>query len=262
MLEELKIKELKIESWRNATDNKATLLVDSCTEIKTILTNLNAGMKRDFVKVGFLLDLIKNTTAYTYALKENSYSGYNTWDKTSFECFCHDYFGMSKSTVYGLIKVWRMFGTSDGGLRPEFEPYTYSQLLEYSYLPDEVSICELKPDMTIKDIRALKPKKEKFSDDEKGISELMSSFDKNGKFIGKIEEPVIQELPVEEPKVKKPEFVFEDLKTKKDDFKKMMKNFFEKFNYTLLLNERKQGGFAFGGVFFAYLQEHGFFDAD
>ena len=255
MLEGLKFKDLKLESWRDATDNTAVLLTDSYNEIRTILTNLNAGIKRDFVKVGFLLDLIKQTTAFTYAYNDKSYGGYNTWDKTSFERFCQNYFGMSKSTVYGLIKVWRTFGTYDGHLRPEFEAYSYSQLLEFSYLPDEVSLSELTPELTVKEIRALKPKKEETSEDS-GRVDYQQILDDCKRDETPATEEVVSPIVVEcvKPKV--------DIKEKKERFKKMMKNFFEQFNYSLYLNERKQGGFAFGGVFFAYLQEHGFFDED
>lgn len=255
MLEELNFKELKLQSWRDATDKTAVLLVDSYNEIRTVLTNLNAGMKRDFVRVGFLLDLIKNTNAFTYACNDKSFCTYNAWDKTSFERFCLNYFGMGKSTVYGLIKVWRRFGTSDGNLRPEFESFTYSQLLEISYLPDDVSISELTPELTIKEIRALKPKKEK-ENSETTLSRV--DYGKNLE-VSKGEEKIISEEVVF-PGVVEPFRQQIDLKTKKECFQKAMKNFFEKFNYVLYLNDRKQGGFAFGGVFFNYLKEHGFFD--
>ena len=214
------------------------MLVNAYNEIVDLLQKTRITLKKNFIRIGYLLYTIKRGDLYQYAQK-NKYDNYPIFIVDSFYSFCRDYFGFEKSSVDAYIYVYEDFGDGLGyDIKKEYENYGYSQLVEMLSLSDDERQL-VSPRMKIKEIRALK----KSTKTDEKVKETNQQTDK----------------PAEEPA--KPTTVFVDMKVKKDEFKKFVKYMFENYDYNLTLNGRKQGGQAFGGSLFDYLVEKGFFNA-
>ncbi len=73
-----------------------------------------------------------------------------------FSDFCEQRFGIKRSTAYALRNVYKAFGCGqEGKVLPAYKDYSYSQLVEMLPLSSEER-KKVKPEMSIKDIRALK----------------------------------------------------------------------------------------------------------
>lgn len=244
MLEEIKNNLVGLEFVKWADEDSKTLLSQNVDCIKEALSDVNANVKKNFIKIGYYLWAIKRGELYQFAHKPGEqYCTYYKFYSDSFTNFIHDYFGFSKTTTYNLIAIMEKFapGCLDGKCLSEYEDFSYSQLCEMVSMSD-VQLSKVRPSMTIREIRELK-KTEEVSGDNLLLVKDEPSKPKQGL----------------EESVHKPFF---DLKIKKDEFRSHCKNFFEKFKYELKLHDRKQGGWAFAGVFFAYLEEKGFFNAE
>lgn len=124
--------------------------------VKYILTDLNDIRKR-YISLGFHLS----------EFRENDY--YLCFGYLRFEEFCEANFGLDKSAVSRCINVYREFNASKSvsyengvkkvgsamDLSDEWKDYSYSQLCEMVSMNDEQR-SQVKPDMTIKQIREIK----------------------------------------------------------------------------------------------------------
>ena len=246
MLEEVSIRKLRFLAFRETSemckkevdDVKLAYdqIVDSLHSIQTSYDHV----KRHFANIGYWLNYIKETELYS-VVRRSEFSEYPRYLKTSFTDFCKDYFGFSESTTYSFIQVYKCFCYSNGVVKEDYANYNFSQLVEMTSLAGIVSFTEVSPEMTVREIRSLKKKAKADKKEEK--QEIVSSPDEDKKEPGKAQK------------------VFPDLTSKKDEFRKLVKSLFETYKYELKLNNRGQGGFAFGGSLFDYLDSKGFFDA-
>lgn len=248
MYEGLTFRDIKFVCWNKIEPERREEFVSDCEEIKRLLTETTLTFERNSILAGYLLRKLEFTGVYKYAcrLDDNEYSSYKeTYVKDMFFKFCERYFSLSKSTVYGLMQVYSLFGDEKGNVIPGYRKFKYSQLFEMASMTMEQRNF-VSPEMTIAEIKAIKRKDKQKKKDQESAE-------------------VSPAEPPTESKVKKTsKYVFkeEDIKTKKEEFKRLVKYMFENFHYTLTLNGRKQGGQAFGGSLFDYLLERGYFDAD
>ena len=108
-------------------------------------------IKHNYIKLGFHLDELKR-------LKIDSKLGYY-----SFYDFCLDNFNMDKSSVSRCLNVFYAFAEKDSDsfsrkmwIDDKYKDYSYSQLCEMVSISDEKLLKQIKPDMSVKDIRELK----------------------------------------------------------------------------------------------------------
>ncbi len=247
MYEGLTFRDIKFVSWNKLEPERREEFVSDCEEIKRLLTETTLTFERNSILAGYLLRKLEFTGVYKYVCRsdDSEYSSYKeTYVKDMFFKFCERYFSLSKSTVYGLMQVYSLFGDEKGNVIPGYRKFKYSQLFEMASMTNEQRNF-VSPDMTVAEIKAIKreAKKKNQTDENTGLSPLENDGQKS-----KVE--------------KKSKYVFEEITSKKDEFKKLVKYMFEKFNYNLTLCGRKQCGQAFGGSLFDYLLERGFFNAD
>lgn len=245
MLEEIKknVNEVEFVGWVQDEEG-ITALKCRFENVKEAILDVNNNVKKNFIKIGYELDYIKTTGLFRYAHKPGEhYVVYNQFNTDSFTDFVRDYFGFSKTTTKNLIAIHNRFSLKgfDGRCLEEYEPYSYSQLVEMLPLSNE-EIVKVNPEMSIREIREIK----------KSLIDNLSEHKLSSYNEKKPSEPKNSEAGSQN-------HVF-DLKKKKDEFRLHCKNFFEAFAYELKLNDRKQGGFAFGSLFFSYLEEKGFFN--
>lgn len=126
------------------------------TSVKYILTDLN-DIRRRYISLGFHLS----------EFRKNNY--YLCFGYVRFEDFCEANFGLDKSAVSRCINVYRTFNASNSisyengvkkigaaiDLSEKWKDYSYSQLCEMVSM-DEEQRSQVKPDMTIKQIREIK----------------------------------------------------------------------------------------------------------
>lgn len=106
------------------------------------------NIKASFIKLGFHLSEIKRCEIYKVYGYDDFYE------------FCDNNFHLSSSTVRRHIELFRSFaefknGTYSMYVAEKYENYSYSQLCEMLPLSDEER-KQIKPDMTIKEIRDYK----------------------------------------------------------------------------------------------------------
>lgn len=108
-------------------------------------------IKHNYIKLGFHLDELKR-------LKIDSKLGYY-----SFYDFCLDNFNMDKSSVSRCLNVFYAFAEKDSDslsrkmwIDDKYKDYSYSQLCEMVSISDEKLLKQIKPDMSVMDIRELK----------------------------------------------------------------------------------------------------------
>jgi hypothetical protein len=117
----------------------------SVNKIKRLLVSA----AQNFCEIGYYLKLIRDNRLYESA-------GHASFlEMASLE------FGFSKSTIYKHMQINDNY--SDGGNSPflaaQFKEFSKSKLQEMLYLPDEL-LSEVTPEMTVKEIRDLKPEPE------------------------------------------------------------------------------------------------------
>ncbi len=246
--EKLKSREIEFVSWAKLKEEDKEVFLNACNEVVRLLNEATLTFERNSILAGTLLRKIKATDVWKSVCRsDNSMESYKmAYLKDSFFHFCDRYFGLGKSTVYALMEVSLRFGADNGKTLPIYSGYKYSQLVEMCSLSDE-DLFSVNPSMTVAEIKALKKKNK--AQVKSSCNSLLRNPDEKS-------EAVVA--------VKSSRYLFpEDKKSiKKDEFRKLVKNMFERFEYSLTLCGRKQGGQAFGGSLFDYLLEKGFFDAD
>ena len=120
---------------------------ESC---KYVFTDLK-DIKHNYIKLGFHLDELKR-------LRIDSKLGYY-----SFYDFCLSNFNMDKSSVSRCLNVFYKFAKRENPfdhpkmwIDEKYNDYSYSQLCEMVSISDEKILKQVKPDMSVKDIRELK----------------------------------------------------------------------------------------------------------
>lgn len=122
------------------------------TSVKYIYTDC-CDIQRSYIRLGFHLNEFKN---YLY---------FEDFGFATFEDFCSANLGMDKSAVSRCLNVFLRFAQKNENsnirlmyLDDKYTNYNYSQLCEMLSLDDE-EIKDIKPDMTIKQIREYKKSK-------------------------------------------------------------------------------------------------------
>lgn len=124
--------------------------------VKYILADLN-DIRKKYIMLGFHLSEFRRCQYFKHF-------GY-----LAMEDFCAANLGMDKSAVSRCISVWENFAAVDGGhsrkmwLDDKYKEYSYSQLCEMVSM-DDVQRSQVKPDMTIKQIREIKKNKSTLND--------------------------------------------------------------------------------------------------
>ena len=120
---------------------------DARHSLKYILSDLT-DLKKCFIRLGFHLCEFRR------------YAFYTDFGYTSMKDFCEVNLGLSNSSVSRLINVYLEFSKVQGYthtmfLDDKYADYSYSQLCEMLNMSDEQR-RQVKPDMTVKEIRELK----------------------------------------------------------------------------------------------------------
>ena len=141
--------------------SKNTSYVRKRSLLQDLLARSVDGIKSNFLLLGFLADsVIHYKFGFTYLMID--------YDHVTFTDYCKRVFGLEKSTVYAAISCYEQYCMQVDDevfkLKPEFEDFSQSQLVEMLPLSYDQR-KQIKPDMTIKQIREIKkqvlPKKEK-----------------------------------------------------------------------------------------------------
>ena len=114
-------------------------------DAKEIIREKLHNMSRDFVAIGYYLKLIRDDELY----KEDGYT--SLWE------FAEDNYGIRRTTASRWMSMNDKF-SQDGNtpiLAEQYRDFGKSQLQEMLYLDDK-QIEEVKPDMTVKDIRKIR----------------------------------------------------------------------------------------------------------
>ncbi len=82
---------------------------------------------QSFVEIGYALLNLREDKIYRSVARGYSAQGYS-----SFYMFCHDAFGIGKTTAKNLINVALNFGDEAGRLKMAYSMYSYSQLIQLS----------------------------------------------------------------------------------------------------------------------------------
>ena len=115
------------------------------SELKDIILESIANMTREFVAVGYYLKYVRDHEMYLA-------DGYaSIWE------FAEDLYGIQRSTCSRWMAINDRFSVQGNSpvLDERYRQYGKSQLQEMLYLDDK-QIEEVKPDMTVKDIREIK----------------------------------------------------------------------------------------------------------
>lgn len=137
---------------------------DARHSLRYILADL-ADLKRSFIRLGFHLCEFRR------------YAFYCDFGFSSMEDFCETNLGLGKSSVSRLIRVYLEFSMVQGYKHTMFPDekyadYSYSQLCEMLNMSDEQR-RQVKPDMTVKQIRDLK------KNVSRDVSQVATSQQKN-----------------------------------------------------------------------------------
>lgn len=160
---------------------------------------VNGSVDDDCIKLtnkikGVLYDIAHSFVYIGLLLSELSYSeDYLLWGYDSIYDYAYQQLGFKKSSVNNFINVCRVFSVDGHSmyLRDKYEDFNYSQLTEMLSLSDKNREL-VTPDMSVREIRALKkdlisvPISEKSISDDSNISHSldnsMSYFQTSGKF--------------------------------------------------------------------------------
>lgn len=117
---------------------------------------LGRRVSRTFVEIGNLLVKISLGNTISHVCRKSE-------DYSDIFVFANKVFGFSRSTTYGLMSVAKRFGSplQNVGLKPDFQDYSYSKLLELLPVPD-YQLSRYSPEMTVAEIRELRRGWDKF----------------------------------------------------------------------------------------------------
>ena len=181
-------------------------------EAKEIIRNKLQGMTQNFIGIGFYLRQIKESEGFRKDGYESIYE------------FAEDQYGIKRSTAVRWMQMNEKF--SQGGYSPfldsGYKDFGKSQLQEMLYLDSE-QLEEVKPEMTIREIREIRtPDPE--SEEEEGQLPSQMSVEDFPEVLPEQEEQQTEEIKVE---LQKPtEEVWEYLNAFARGFIKLRKNWF------------------------------------
>lgn len=121
------------------------------TSVKYIYTDI-CDIQKSYIRLGFHL----------YEFKRNEY--YNDFGYLTFEDFCDNNIGLDKGSLSRCMNVYLRFSKRADAFTPsmfiddKYADYSYSQLCEMLPLRDD-ELKDIKPDMTVKQIREYKKSK-------------------------------------------------------------------------------------------------------
>lgn len=144
------------------------------TSLKYIFSDIN-NIREYYIKLGFHLEEFRR------------YEYYHDFGYISFYDFCDKNLGMDKSAVSRCINVYREFNASNYvkyeygnrtqgshmALDERYKDYSYSQLCEMVSM-DDVQRSQVKPDMTIKQIREIKKNTSSLSESLELLDSLLN----------------------------------------------------------------------------------------
>ena len=162
--------------------------VKELQELEGFIQRLARGMSENSLQIGVYLKEIRDKALYYYEgidstlpefQKQAYYSGRNP--------YCYRYFnfydytekelGFGKSTVVRLIQIVERFCEEHGVLKPGYKNYSFSQLCEMVSV-EEGKLDKIRPEMTVKEIRAYK--KSLKAEAEKTFVEVEGKEDESG----------------------------------------------------------------------------------
>lgn len=108
-----------------------------------------------YMQIGKSFKEIRDESLYFGSFRNlANYEHVDSWYST-FEDYIEDKYNLKRSSAYALIGVYEQFGTKDGSVSAAYAAYNFSQLVEMLSLTEEQRE-QVKPTMTVKEIRALK----------------------------------------------------------------------------------------------------------
>lgn len=135
-------------------------------ELKRFIKSNIQSMTREFVSVGYYLKYIRDNEMYL----EDGYE--SIWE------FAEDQYGIQRTTCSRWMAINDRFSVDGNSptLAEEYREYGKSQLQEMLYLDDK-QMEEVKPDMTVKDIRKIRTPDPTFEEVEEEIPGQMNVED-------------------------------------------------------------------------------------
>ena len=135
-------------------------------ELKRFIKSNIQSMTREFVSVGYYLKYIRDNEMYL----EDGYE--SIWE------FAEDQYGIQRTTCSRWMAINDRFSVDGNSptLAEEYREYSKSQLQEMLYLDDK-QMEEVKPDMTVKDIRKIRTPDPVFEEVEEEIPGQMNVED-------------------------------------------------------------------------------------
>lgn len=143
----------------NSKSRQETVLSDwykstTYEEAKGIIRDELGSIKKSFIQIGYFLRIIRETEGYRM-------DGYESiWE------FAEDQYGIKRSAASRWMEMNERFsvGGNSPYLAEEYQEYNRSQLQEMLYLPEE-QLEEIKPEMTVKEIREKKNMKDEIQEE-------------------------------------------------------------------------------------------------
>lgn len=156
------------KTWKLSEAKKRLAGLDTDWDIRRTIRHISGK----FVYLGQLLKKVKDEGLSIYIMRpghawEGLYGGYG-----SFEEYVREAYGLSKTTAYTLIGVYETFGTGTGELAPAYAKYSYSALAEMLPLSADAR-AKVTPEMTVKEIRALKAAETAVSSALEAVDEII-----------------------------------------------------------------------------------------
>lgn len=238
MFEEFKMRELQFVTWiKNPVQNE--MLRADCREFERTIKEATESFREKCIHAGGILCKIKREGIYERVARDEKgfFCFGDAYLKDGFIMFCETTFHLSRTTIYNLMAVYEKFTEIGGKIKKTLAEYSYSQLLEMTSMTEEQRE-RVSPSMSVRDMQKMKREDKKYKTADNTVMAQKSDVEKK----------------------KTETCVFDDMKKKRAEFQKVMKQFFDKFNYKLTLNERGQSGQVFAGVFFDYLEKEGYFN--
>lgn len=204
-------------------------------EITGLIIDTQKSVRNNFISLGWALYRLRESGLYAKYYNFNSLSNYFIGNTNCFYDVCYDYFHLRKSSVKAYIEVCMKFGLA-GDIKPEYENYSYSALVEMCSLPDE-KLSDITSTMTVKEIRSYKS------------GSQTSGQNCKAKKLDSVREELSEQ---DKEKI--------DLKLLKTVFIQYVKEYMEEYSYQLYLHSRKQSPKVFAGSLFNHLNDKGFFE--
>lgn len=206
---DLNSKAHKVDYWKN----RLSLLLSEY-EVFLRIGRIN----NSYFEIGKALKKIKDEKLNEYHANYGSTFAGKSFMR--FEEYVKRRFNLKKSSAYALIGVYETFGGYDGKIKPKYAAYNYSQLAEILSLPAEKR-DDIKPEMSVKEIRAYK----KSLILPKGDTEAITDLKPSDKVIESMPTEVIGEktIPPEKGNVK---LVFRNKAEREEWLEDYKKNFY------------------------------------